>query len=398
MRADAGAACRRCAVGGGVPAARCVDLVLASWLLSLPRWRNVGVAGRRQRGVEQPLPVAALAHGLARRVVEHRPRARRLPAAAHGLVERDQALRRRCRGWSTSRSCWLNSARCESSTRSKSTSPSRYWMVAMSSERRAACTASAQDSTCSRGLGEADRRHRPVRAPRAAPCPGTARRAAGSARPAPAPGFVSRPWSNMFQTRPGRCPSSSVCGDQSSDVADRPTDPEQRDRRIEAAPLTPISADCAASCISAARTSGRRRSSSAGMSTMTSRPPAESFLRLLHLGQRPGRAGQQDAQGVLRLAQAALQLGDRSPACPGTAALRLLHVQLGLVAASEQPLGDLQAALLQRGVLAARCAAAVPWCGSCSTGWRPAPRSAPACRRTARCWRSRRHPPTRCRA
>ena len=70
----------------------------------------------------------------------------------------------------------------------------------------------------------------------------------------------------------------------------------------------------------------------------------------LHLGQRTGRPCEQHAQRVLRLAQAALELGDRRQRAQ-VLRTRLLHVELGLVAAAEQAFGDLQAALLQRGVL-----------------------------------------------
>ena len=70
----------------------------------------------------------------------------------------------------------------------------------------------------------------------------------------------------------------------------------------------------------------------------------------LHFGQRPGRARQQHAQGVLRLAQRALQLGNDGQRAQILRA-GLLHVELGFVAALEQALGDLQAALLDRRVL-----------------------------------------------
>src|SRR4029077_5819323 len=47
----------------------------------------------RERSVEQPLPVAALAHRCAGRGVDDGPCAARLPATAHRLVEADQVLR-----------------------------------------------------------------------------------------------------------------------------------------------------------------------------------------------------------------------------------------------------------------------------------------------------------------
>ncbi len=49
----------------------------------------------------------------------------------------------------TRRSCWVKKVCCESSTRWKSVSPSRYCTVAMSSERRAAFTASKRMAICS---------------------------------------------------------------------------------------------------------------------------------------------------------------------------------------------------------------------------------------------------------
>jgi hypothetical protein len=70
-----------------------------------------------------------------------------------------------------------------------------------------------------------------------------------------------------------------------------------------------------------------------------------------HFRQRSRRAGEQHGERVLRLAQAALELRDRGKRAQ-VLRLRLLHVEFGVVAVLEQPFGDLQAALLQRGVLA----------------------------------------------
>ena len=69
-----------------------------------------------------------------------------------------------------------------------------------------------------------------------------------------------------------------------------------------------------------------------------------------HLRQRAGRPAQQHVQRILRLAQGALQFGDGRDGAE-VERLRLLHVQLGFVAALEKPFGDLEAALLQSGVL-----------------------------------------------
>jgi hypothetical protein len=62
----------------------------------------------------------------------------------------------------------------------------------------------------------------------------------------------------------------------------------------------------------------------------------------------------------------------------------------------EQPFGDLQAALLQRGVFAGDRQPQLRGCGSTHRGSRPALPSAPAGRRTGRCWRSSRHRRPRC--
>ena len=65
-----------------------------------------------------------------------------------------------------------------------------------------------------------------------------------------------------------------------------------------------------------------------------------------HFRDRPRRPAQQYAQCVLHLAQGARQFGNGGNSAE-VLRLRLLDVQFGLVAAREQPFGDLEAALLQ---------------------------------------------------
>ena len=87
------------------------------------------------------------------------------------------------------------------------------------------------------------------------------------------------------------------------------------------------------------------------MSTMTSRS-ACGIVSLAggHLGQRTRRARQQGAQRVLRLAHADLERGDRRQRRE-VLRLGLLHVELRVVARLEQPLRDVEVALLERRIL-----------------------------------------------
>ena len=88
------------------------------------------------------------------------------------------------------------------------------------------------------------------------------------------------------------------------------------------------------------------------MSTMTSSSACGiTSLPAAISGNGPGRPGQQCAQRILRLAQDALQRGYGRQRAE-ILRLRLLHIQFGVVAALEQPLGDLQAASLQGGIFA----------------------------------------------
>jgi hypothetical protein len=55
-------------------------------------WWSVSTR-RRQWGLEQVLPITALAHGFARRIIQYRPAPSLFPAATHGLVKGNQVLR-----------------------------------------------------------------------------------------------------------------------------------------------------------------------------------------------------------------------------------------------------------------------------------------------------------------
>ena len=70
-----------------------------------------------------------------------------------------------------------------------------------------------------------------------------------------------------------------------------------------------------------------------------------------HFRQRARGSGEQCAQRILRLPQHALQLRDRGQRAE-ILGLRLLHIQLGIVAALEQQLRDVQAAFLKSGIFA----------------------------------------------
>ena len=145
-------------------------------------------------------------------------------------------------------------------------------------------------------------------------------------------------------------PQAKVRGDPASEVADRPSEPSKRDRRIEISLLHPdlrrlrrqLHLDCA-DVGAATQQVGRQVDDDPEFSLR------DRVLAFGDLGQRPGGPGEQHAECVLVLAKAALELRDGGQGSQ-VLGLGLLHVQLRFVAMLEQPLGDLQAALLQRGV------------------------------------------------
>ncbi|MNY07941.1 hypothetical protein D3C86_1407680 [compost metagenome] len=78
-----------------------------------------------------------------------------------------------------------------------------------------------------------------------------------------------RPWSKMSQRRLGPATMSRVLGAPLSELADQTMLPSRLMEGYRSVSATPINADCAATCSSAARTSGRRTSRLAGTSCKT---------------------------------------------------------------------------------------------------------------------------------
>jgi hypothetical protein len=311
------------------------------------------VERRRRRpqaeALQDAIPVAAPVHGLARRVVEDGPAARLFPATAHRLVQGDQVLRQAAlAGDEKVLLAEQHALRIEHTLEVGQPLP----ILDRGDVERSLCRrhGAAEQHDLLTGLGEAD---------------GCIVDFARGAQHRVLELLVELLEARVLDQHRVRQPAlvehvpDQAGPDAEGESARRAAQrrrrdahrPEQRDRRIE---------------VGDADADERRLRGHLQLRGADVRAPAQQVGRdvdddvelglrdhvraACHLGQRSGRPGQQRAERILRLPHAALERRDRGQRAevlgPG-----LLHVELGVVAAPEQPFGDVEVALLQRGAL-----------------------------------------------